>query len=106
MHEFIIKYLHFTYEIVESLRSAYVNFVYGEDSEEAKKGYYHKHINPSLNDPNNGGAHFIFLENIVNRNIRNNDQLFFLSSSTPTIADIQIFDICDLVSFFFKYDLI
>ncbi len=48
-------------------------------------------------DANNGGAHLNYIEMLVERNKKHQDQQFFISSK-PTIADIQIFDICDLVS--------
>lgn len=70
-------------------------------SDEAKAKYFTKHLDAATADTRNGGAHFLFLDKLAHR-LKQDEHQPFLLSSHPNIADIQIFDIIDLVSFFFN----
>lgn len=56
-------------------------------SADAKKAYNVKHIDPSSVSDRNGGAHFAFLSNILERNSGGNG---FIVGNSLTIADIQV----------------
>jgi glutathione S-transferase P len=71
---------------VESIRTPYADLIYIKRlSEEGKTEYLNKHINKETLHERNGGAHFQFLENILQRNGNG-----FAVGSTLTIADIQV----------------
>jgi len=81
---------------IDSIRSAYLYLVYEAKLEEnAKKNYILKHIDSSSAGGSNSGSHLIFIENMVIRNRKSSGQKFFVSSS-PSIADVQLFNIVDL----------
>lgn len=84
--------------IVEAIRSNYGSLIYRDElSEDAKAKYFTKHIDPTTVTGQNGGAHFGFLESLAERAKKSESQKFYVSSS-PSIADVQLYDVFDVVS--------
>lgn len=79
---------------VEDVRKAYIALIYQSQlAEDAKAAYYKLHIDPNTIHDRNGGAHFKFLENLLERN---NGGKGFVVGNKLSIADIQLFDLVDL----------
>ena len=79
---------------VEAIRSCYTDLIYkGELKEDPKKEYFAKHFGKESITQRNGGAHFQYLENFLQRN-GGADK--WVVGSSASIADLQLFDLVDL----------
>ena len=77
---------------VESIRSVYADLIYQAKLEDpAKEAYFKKHVAKESVTERNGGAHFQYLENLLQR--AGSD---WVVGGRVSIADIQLFDIVDL----------
>ncbi len=71
---------------IESIRAKYVELVYVHSfGEEGKKKYAADHISRESVNSRNGGAHFVYLDNLLHRNGGD-----FVVGKSFTIADIQV----------------
>mmetsp|Transcript_8617 Transcript_8617/g.12858 ORF Transcript_8617/g.12858 Transcript_8617/m.12858 type:complete len:224 (-) Transcript_8617:128-799(-) len=81
---------------VESIRAEYLKLCYGNSfSDEAMEEYRNSRMDPSTINQRNGGAHFQYLENILEWSESFKSSGFAVGGRL-SIADIQLFDIVDL----------
>merc|ERR1712032_1229801 len=79
---------------VEDLRSAYITLAYNPDPESLLDGFVAKYEDPSTKNDKNGGAHFSYLAGILERNAGGAG---YMVGSRLSIADIQVYNICEMV---------
>eukprot|EP00894_Picocystis_sp_ML_P000884 jgi/Pico_ML_1/51401/g208.t1 len=78
---------------VEDVRRKYLDLVYGQElNEAAKKEYVAKHVNPSSMHDRVGGAHFAYLEALLDRHAGKDG---YAVGDGFTVADVLLFDIVD-----------
>ena len=78
---------------VEDIRRKYLDLVYGREMEEtAKKEYVAKHVDPSSMHERVGGAHFAYLEAMLDRHAGKSG---YAVGEGFTVADVLLFDIVD-----------
>ena len=81
-------------EAVESIKSKYLTLIYVDQlSDEAKEAYWKTHIDASTVNERNSGAHFTYVDRLVQR--LSGAGPFALGSSL-SIADIVVFDVTDM----------
>merc|ERR1711879_528708 len=79
---------------VESIRGDYTNLIYKDElKDDAKKSYAEQHFGTASITTRNGGAHFQYLENFLQRNGGGKG---WAVGDVFSIADIHLFDIIDL----------
>ena len=75
-------------EGVESIKGKYLSLIYTDNlSDEAKAAFWSTHCDPATASARNGGAHWAFLEGLVQRNGSS-----WAVGSDLTVADIELFD--------------
>lgn len=79
---------------VEDLRKAYLTMAYNDDAESLLDAFVNKHFDPSTKHAKNGGAHFSYLAGILERN---GAETGYIVGSSLSIADIQVYNICEMV---------
>ncbi|CAG9466580.1 unnamed protein product [Pedinophyceae sp. YPF-701] len=79
---------------VEALRGAYSSLIYADSLESAALAAYRKkHLDPATVGERNNGAHFAYLEDLL---ARNGGAQAFCVGDRLSIADIELWEICDI----------
>lgn len=82
---------------VEDMRRAYTTLAYtGKFAREAKASYVDNHMEPDATKGRTGGAHFYYLEHLLERDTTGMAEAGRVVGGRMSIADIQLFDIVDL----------
>lgn len=79
---------------VEDIKRKYLNLIYQDElKEEAKEAYWAAHCDANGAHSRNGGAHFLYLSKLLEKNAGGAG---YTVGSTLTVADVLLFDVCDL----------
>lgn len=78
---------------VESLKAKYLALIYQDQlSDEAKAAYWAAHCDPATTAERNGGAHFMYLSDLIARSSSGT----FAVGASWTIADVMVSDIVSM----------
>lgn len=81
---------------VESIKLKYLNLIYVDRlNDEAKEQFFKAHCDPSTMWERNGGAHFEYLEKLIQRNEASGSG--YSVGEGLTISDIVLFDMVDMM---------
>lgn len=83
-------YIDMILDTVEALRPKFMPFIYMGTTEEAKAEFWEKHVDPANANGSTGGAHFAYVESMLNKVSKDGP---FVLGAKPTIADMAIFDV-------------